>query len=418
MTSSTVPLPLRPAVTLSLALLVLVALVRPAAAGPAVPVNDLDPTFGDGGIVTTDLPSEDEAITDVALQADGKIVAVGSTDNPDGHVIIRYLADGQLDPAFRISAVPVVDQLAVQPDGKIVVGGRSSSDRFALARLNADGTVDSTFGREGKVVTRFSDNADLQDLAVQPDGKIVAAGTAIISGDGFLFARYLSDGRLDASFGSNGRVMITLENNPHTLAEVAIQPDGKILGNGSLSGEGFGGDRIGLVRLNEDGTLDPTFGGDGIVVVTEFDWFAITGLAVQPDGRILSGGHYRPVGADAFGVARLLPDGTVDSSFGDGGLAHADLSSLNDAPEDVAVQPNGLIVQVGWTSDEGGEANVAVLWYRPDGSIYSEDERLLFGFSSIGVSVAVQPDGKAIVAGGGGTDAFTSRFGVARYNPA
>lgn len=388
-----------------LTLLVVLAVSHGGTAGARIPSNDLDPTFGRGGIVKTNLPSQDERVTDLALQADGKILAMGFAD---GFALLRYLPDGELDPEFRPLSLMFGDQVAVQPDGKIVVGGGSPKDRFAVARLNADGSVDTTFGHNGRVMTPFPDDVDLNDLAVQSDGKIVAAGSPYL-GHGFVFARYLSDGRLDPSFGSNGRVIITLRQYLHTLADVAIQPDGKIVANGELSEPRR--DRLGLVRLDVDGTLDPTFDGDGIVVTQFEEGFSAVGLVIQPDGRIVSAGSY----AGEFGVARHLTDGTLDHSFGESGLVHTSIIGLSDLPHDVDVQPNGLIVVAGSAADEGDLNHIAVVWYRPDGSLYSEDSDPLFGVSSFGGAVAVQPDGKAIGAGGGGPTFYHGTFGLARF---
>jgi len=387
-----------------------------ASASSWIPTNGLDPTFGNGGVVITDLPPADEEIKDLALQGDGKILAIGSASGRSA--MVRYLSDGELDPGFRISTHSFGTAVALQPDQKIILGGEvgdSPNERFALERFNTDGTVDTTFGRNGKVFTQFPTGAVLKDVTVQGDGSIVAAGEAFGSGvEGFLFARYLPTGRMDRSFGRNGLTITRLSSDQHYLARVAVQLDGKIVANGYLA-EGTN-QQLGLVRLLPDGTLDPTFGTDGKVIMTEFDWFTATGLALQADGGILSGGTYFGSLANDFGVVRHLPDGTLDSSFGQGGIAQTMFNGLSDKSEDLALQPNGLIVQAGWSADEGDENDVAVAWYNEsDGSVYSQTNTPLLGFTSFAYAVAVQPDGKPIVAGGGGPGFYQSEFGLARF---
>jgi uncharacterized delta-60 repeat protein len=385
----------------------------PARAGSSLPTNLLDSTFGIGGVVRTDLPTADEEITDLAVQADGKILALGSASGR--FVILRYLSDGNLDPDFHVTTQSFGTAVALQPDQRIILAGEfgeSPNEGFGLKRFNPDGTIDTTFGRNGSVLTHFPVGVVVADVTVQDDGKILAAGEAFPFGtgvEGFAFARYLPNGRLDGSFGSNGRTLVRLSSDQHYLARVAIQPDGKVVANGYLT-EGTD-DPLCVVRLLSDGALDPTFGTGGTVIMTGLGFFATTGLALQTDGGILSGGP----GPEGFAVVRHLPDGTLDSSFGVGGITQTSFNGLSDRPEDLAVQPNGLIIQFGWSADEGDENDLASAWYNPDGSVYSQTNPTLFGFTSFGYAATVQADGKPIVAGGGGSGFFQSEFGLARY---
>jgi uncharacterized delta-60 repeat protein len=219
---------------------------------------------------------------------------------------------------------------------------------------------------------------------------------------------------MDRSFGSNGVVLVSLGPKSHTLAGVAIQPDGRIVVNGYLLNTP---DSLGIVRMEPDGSLDPTFGDGGKVIMTEFDQFTATGLALQPDGAILSGGSYVGPFSNEFGVVRHRSDGTLDTTFGEGGIAHLVLNGLSEEPEDLAVQPNGLIVQAGSSPDDGSENDMAAVWYEPDGSVHSELNTPLFGAASFGFAVVVQPDGKAVVAGAGGSTFDETRFGLARFLP-
>jgi uncharacterized delta-60 repeat protein len=388
-----------------------------AAAGPRLPSNDLDATFGHGGVVITHLPSTDEAIQRLAIQSDGKIVALGSRNSFTDFVVLRYGPNGRQDPTFHPSVHLFGDALAVQPDQKIVIAGTPGGFldlRFALDRLNPDGTVDLTFGRHGEVTTQFPLDARLEDVTVQPDGKLVAAGEIVGNGaEGFVFARYLSNGRLDPTFGSSGIESVELTMADHVLGQVAVQPDGKIVANGYVSQNPT---LLGMVRLEEDGTLDPTFGDAGVVIMTEFENFTTSSLALQEDGGILSSGiYYNSVTTRSeFGLVRHLPDGRLDLGFGEGGLAHLDVAGLASYPEGLALQPNGLIVQAGLSPNEGDEQEVDVVWWEPNGSLHSEVHSGLFGVTSFGNAVVVQ-DEKAVVGGSGSTSYADQKLGLARF---
>jgi uncharacterized delta-60 repeat protein len=203
----------------------------------------LDPTFGTGGEVTTDFGGSDSAEA-VGIQSDGKIVTAGSTFSGglQHFVLARYNADGNLDSSFGSGGKVTTDfggfdaasALVIQPDGRIVAAGRGSGD-FALARYNADGSLDPTFGSGGKVTTDFGGSDDAFGVALQADGKIVAAGQG---GSDFGLARYNADGSLDPTFGSGSRVTTDLGGFEDAIA-VALQNDGKIVITGQKFSGGF-----------------------------------------------------------------------------------------------------------------------------------------------------------------------------------
>jgi uncharacterized delta-60 repeat protein len=246
----------------------------------------LDPTFGRGGKAMTDAGPDGDASA-VEIQRDGKIVAAG-----DGFALVRYTTSGKLDPSFGAGGVVRTGfgpsshafAVAIQKDGKILVAGRatsSASDDFALARYTSDGTLDASFGRGGKVVTNFgikTSNGYPSDdwayaVAVEPDGKIVLAGASDIRGnaaersgtplDDFALARYSANGRLDPSFGRDGKVLTPFDEGQSLVQDVAIQTDGKIVAVGG--GAGY----FDLARYTTDGLPDPSFGGGG-KVITKF----------------------------------------------------------------------------------------------------------------------------------------------------
>jgi uncharacterized delta-60 repeat protein len=231
--------------------------------------GSLDVSFGTGGKVTTDFSGSQSIATAVAIQRDGKIVVAGLTDAggvPD-FALARYNPDGSLDPTFGTGGQVTTDfsggndqafGVAIQSDGKIVVAGVATID-FALVRYNPDGSLDTRFGTGGKVTTDFSGDSDhAHGVAIQPDGKIVVAGTAGFAE--FALARYNTDGTLDTGFRTDGKLTTDFSGGIEQAHGVAIQPDGKIVVVG-VAGEDFA-----LARYNGDGTLDTSFSSDGKVI--------------------------------------------------------------------------------------------------------------------------------------------------------
>ncbi len=297
-----------------------------------------DPTFGDNGAVITNFgtPARHSAeVTALALEPDGKIVAAGRADG--GFALARYETDGTLDTTFsdngrvKTDFTPQFDYLndiVVQPDGKIVAGGTGAvfmvdtdklSPRTVLARYNIDGTLDESFGRDGKVTTWFRSGrctgaSESFGLALQPDGRIVEGGTAVCAAAydvRWALARYLPNGRLDQTFGGDGRV-VTIFRAKEGEADwmwggVAIQTDGKIVAAGATGSADI---HFTLARYRTRGRLDTTFGNDGRVR-TRFGKRprcasgAWTGLAIQPDGRIVAIGGGGCL--SSFVMARFRP---------------------------------------------------------------------------------------------------------------
>jgi uncharacterized delta-60 repeat protein/uncharacterized repeat protein (TIGR01451 family) len=401
--------------------LALVAGALPAAAVAAP--GTLDPSFGTGGEVTTDFGGSDSAEA-VAIQSDGKIVAVGGTFSfPSGDfALARYNADGSLDPSFGSGGKVTTDfggfdaasAAVIQPDGRIVAAGRSGSGDFALARYNTDGSLDTTFGNGGKLTTDFGGFDAAFGVALQADGKIVAAGQGG-PGGGFALARYNTDGSLDPSFGSGGEVTTHFTSGFEVVIAVAIQLDGKIVVTGQTFAGGF--QQFALARYNTDGSLDTSFASGGIVA-TNFGFDSAFGgaLAIQPDGKIVAAGR---AGTD-FLLARYNGDGSLDATFGSGGIVTTDFGgTVFDAAFGVALQSNGKIVAAGGTFNGfvGPSADFALARYNPDGSLdasFGSGGKVTtdFGGFDVARSVALQADGKIVAAGTGGAG---SDFALARY---
>jgi uncharacterized delta-60 repeat protein len=382
--------------------------------------GDLDPSFDGDGKVVTDFgtsgdPQNDEA-SDVSVQPDGKVVVAGyaqgsgQTGGYDEFALARYNADGSLDTLFDSDGKVTTDVIAgtsdriaameLQPDGKIVVGGRSSTERtgeqhLTVARYDASGSLDASFDGDGMASVNFGCcSAELNALAIQPDGKIVTAGRM---NEGFLLTRYNTDGTLDTSFDRGGKA-VTLFGDPAVTYEdtamagaysVAIQTDGKIVAAGSAR-NGMHED-FALARYNPDGSLDTSFDEDGKLVayMTSADDYA-QGLSIQPDGRLVAGGRS---GLNGTGLARFNPDGSFDSSFGTGGKVTTGTGGYS---TDIVLQPNGKFLIAGLVY---GPDTSFLARYNPDGSpdtSLKTSEASSVGYSP---SLALQSDGKPIVAG-------------------
>ncbi len=250
--------------------------------------GDLDSSFGTGGLVTTDVAGNADRGYSIAIQSDGYIVVAGYA-NPgsyDGFAVARYASDGFLDPSFGTGGLVTTDMsgnsdqgrsIAIQADGKIVVAGYaydSGYDSFALARYNADGSLDISFGTGGKVTTDMSGNSDRgHSVAIQSNGKIVVAGYAYDSGyDSFAIARYNSDGSLDTSFATDGKVITDIAGNSDQGHSLVIDGDGKIVVAGHASA---GWDDFALAR----------YIGDTPTIVTLSSFVAM--LVSEKSGAIL-----------------------------------------------------------------------------------------------------------------------------------
>ncbi len=425
--------------------------------------GDLDLTFGVGGKVTTDFAGSEDRANTVAIQANGQIVVVGGSNSlffPD-FALARYNPDGRLDTSFGAGGKVTTDfagfadgasAVALQADGKIVVGGFSQQGGtcfecvdFALARYNSDGSLDDggpsdstpgdRFGTGGKVTTDFGNTHDAaQGLVIQADGKIVLVGLAVQStpfgnvGD-FALARYNPDGSLDDgsatdstpgdSFGTSGKVTTDFGNTDDAASALAIQADGKVVAAGYSNQSGTLVD-FALARYNSDGTLDASFDGDGKVTTHFGSSDAATGLAIQADGRIVAVGET----VWDFAVARYNPNGSLDTSFDGDGKATTDFGSSQDFDPAVALQADGKIILAGTSNQSGTGNNFALARYNPNGSLdtrFGAGGKLTTDFATPddrASDVAIQADGKIIVVG---TSNFLSNsgpfsdFALARY---
>lgn len=386
----------------------------PPQPGWAAP-GDLDPSFGSGGRVLTNFTSDFDLAAAVAIQPDGKIVAAGSIEFENRFALARYEPDGTLDSSFdgdgRVITSFTSDHdsahdVAIQSDGKIVAAGTAEGARFALARYDPDGALDPSFGETGKVVTKLTGGHVIAlAIAIQPDGKILAAGRAAGAGGRFALARYEPDGTLDASFGESGKVLTNFTKGPDLALAMAIQADGRIVAAGRAAGAGR---RFALARYDADGTLDLSFGRKGRVFtnLTPGD-DAARDVAIQSDGRIVAAGHASGK-ASRFALTRYLPDGALDPTFGGNGKIFTDLTPGIDNAFGVAIQPDGRIVAAGYASGPRAAArnsSFAFVRYRPNGALdrtFSGDGKRRVNFTpqrDWAMDLAIQPNGKIVAAG-------------------
>jgi len=387
-----------------------------------------DRSFGDEGVVTTNLGLND-GILDIAFDSSGKITAAGNSGQDSA--VARYHSDGSLDASFGNGGkvvIPVgnnIDYLtsvAIQPDGRIVTGGISHSggtNHFTLIRFNSNGTLDPSFGTGGIVFTPTGTSSRIESIVLQPDGKIVAAGFSFNgSNSDFTVVRYRVDGTLDPTFGSGGRVITQIGSSDDHPYAAALQPDGRIVVAGRSTFSFLY--NFAVVRYNSDGTLDNSFGVGGIATTAVGSGHAeIWSIALQPDGKIVAGGSVSnsSAGEVRFALARYSSTGSLDDSFGMGGVTTTEVGTYSRI-SDVELQSDGKIVVVGGATNGPTLNDFAVLRYEANGMLdpsFGEGGRVLthVGQSDDATSCAIQNDGKIVVAGYNGSD-----FTMIRYHPA
>jgi uncharacterized delta-60 repeat protein len=395
-----------------LAIAALVVALSTLAAGAAFAAPaDLDPSFAQNGRRTLD----SEIARALALQPDGKILvagdAAGGTPNSEDGAVHRLDPAGSLDPSFATGGARRVISggrlggayaLALQPDRKILVAGyeqNSNNDDGMVIRLDANGSTDDGFG-QGGVVLDSGGGERVYALALQPDGKILVAGEAYSASSGDVVVYRLSpSGALDAGFGQGGTLRID-SGTAESAYTLAVQPDGKILVAGYVS-DSENQDAV-VYRLDANGTLDSTFGQSGRRRIDDGGDEAAVALALQPDGRILAAGQTVVNGAGDAVVYRLDAHGALDPTFGQGGTRDIDEGGNNVAYA-VALQPDGKILVAGG-ADGNGNIDATVHRLNGDGSRdqgFGRDGvlRIDDGGGEVADAIVVQPDGRIVIAG-------------------
>jgi uncharacterized delta-60 repeat protein len=296
---------------------------------------------------------------------------------------------------------------------------------LAAIAMQAAGTaragLDPSFGDAGVVTTALSNDAFAYALVLQPDGKLVAAGsvrndapatptpiTAPVTKDDFLLIRYNPDGTLDASFGANGIAVVPLSNGDDQSFALVLQADGKLVAAGLSCNDTCG---FAVARFNSDGTLDTSFGDGGQAVTAIGERSAsAAAVALQPDGKVIAAGSDNRL----FMLVRYNTDGSVDPSFGDGGIVRTAIGSDGAWARALVIEPDGRVVAAGGTCNH--DCAWALVRYEPDGSLDSSfgvDGRVTTSLgtrSASAYSLVRQPDGKLVAAGTNGLNTVLVRY--------
>ncbi|MES2622387.1 MAG: T9SS type A sorting domain-containing protein [Bacteroidota bacterium] len=385
----------------------------------------LDNTFGNGGIVVPLLANFGGHAHAVAIQTNGNIVAGGTSNisGKDNFCLIRLNNDGTLDASFGSNGVVYTSfdtccystlyALVIQSDGKILAAG-SIDTAYGVARYNTDGSLDSTFGVKGLALMRvnYHSNAYFADMVLAPDGKIILASEVTSNTN---LVRFNTNGSVDSTFGVNGIVDVRAYND--IVRSLIVKQDGKIItiGGGAYTG-GFA-----LIGFNQNGTIDSSFGNSGRVVgkfkSNSFD--DCFDMVLQPDGKIVVSGRTQYVDSittvENSVVARFNAAGKIDSSFGTNGW----LEYLTCLPTTIALQLDGKIVTASEVQNCQGDFEVRRI--TANGSIDSTfgTNGITFSspnlYSGLSDDVVIGPDGKIVIAGTSKPTGTFFQFTVVRY---
>jgi uncharacterized delta-60 repeat protein len=374
------------------------------------PPGDLDTSFSGNGKAAINFGGIDAA-RNVLVQPNGRIVVAGEGAPTSAFCVARLRTNGGLDATFGSGGRRVIDfggdnefasGAALQPDGKIVLAGESDS-RVAVARLRPNGSFDDTFSGNGKKIFSWGPISQARSALVLPNGKILLAGFSGPEGGNIQVARLTADGLLDKTFGTDGKAAVDFGGDDFGLA-MARQANGRILVGGVSTAAGTV-----VARLRAGGTLDPDFDGDGRVTLPGGGSSFGNAVLVQPDRKIVVAGNAS--GSAVMTVTRLNPNGSLDTTFDGDGTATIDFGALSDITGGAVLQPDGKIVVAG-----SSQAGVAVARLNPNGSMDTTfgaagKANVDFGVATFGFAVARQPNGRIVVAGQrtGGDD-----FAVAR----
>ena len=364
---------------------------KPAAAAlvvgaimPLAAIGDLDPGFGDDGLVRLPIGIFGAASFAGIQQPDGKLVLAGLANHD--FAVARLMPNGETDRTFSIDGVATADFFGSydiantalsRPDGRIVIAGTArkadGTSDIAAARFKPNGAIDQDFGNAGKATVDIDGGADFaQSMTAEVGGDlIIAGGTRDGAGSTkAILVRLHGDGNLDSSFGTDGVISFEFPGvSAAWFNDVELQADGKFLVAGSV--EGASGSDILVARVTAEGDLDPGFSGDGVLLVdvegADDEGYSI---AIQPDSRILIGGYAgRPTAGLKDGtLVRVNGDGSLDAEFGAGGIASAALGG-DSSLMSVALDPDGKIVATGWLSTADVGPDTIVARFNPDGTI-------------------------------------------------
>ena len=394
--------------------------------------------LGSGKLITAVGPRRDVAST-MAVQPDGRVLVAGICQDI-GLCAVRYTSDGVLDTSFGgngklpqvfvPTAAIVAPSLALLPSGKFLLAGTCidlGDNDFCVFRFNADGSVDSSFGSSGSVITPIG-NADdrARTMLTQPDGKMVVAGTCNNGVDSdFCAARYLLNGALDASFGSSGKVVTAFSNRDDVVGAMLLQPDGKLVLAGSCN-NGTTADLCAL-RYEINGTLDASFGSGGkLITVVGSGYSDVSAVALQSDGKLLVAAQCASGSKIDFCTLRYNPNGTLDTSFGSGGVRVTSIGTGNDYVAAMTLQPDDKLILARHCA-VSGQTDFCAVRFTAAGALdttFGTSGKLFTAISNGATAaisndnltaMALQPDGKLLLAGHCRSGSF-DKFCIARYD--
>ncbi len=422
-------------------LLGLVAITANATAGQP---GTLDPfwangsALGSGKLITAVGPRHDRSSA-MAVQSDGRVLVAGfcldiglcaTRYNTDGTLDASFGGTGKLPQVFVPNAANVSPSLALLPDGKFLLAGTCvdlGDNDFCVFRFNADGSIDSSFAAGGSVITPIGSADDrARAMLLQPDGKIVVAGTCNNGIDSdFCTARYLPSGTLDASFGSAGKIITAFSNRDDVVNAMLLQPDGKLVLVGSCN-NGTTTDVCAL-RYEINGTLDASFGSGGkLITVVGSGNSDASAVALQPDGKLLIAAQCVSGSTIDFCTLRYNANGTLDASFGTSGTLVTSVGAGNDFVTAMTLQPDGKLILAGHCA-VSGQLDFCAVRTTAAGALdttFGTGGKLITAISSgatpatsndFVTAMALQPDGKLLLAGYCRSGSF-DKFCVARYD--
>jgi uncharacterized delta-60 repeat protein len=388
----------------------MMAIASSALAAP----GELDRHFGYRGTAGTSFsvlqPSED-SLSAVASLPDGKTMAVGTTmptyDSVHSDLeVVRYNADGSVDRSFGNGGIRCIcvdvepEAMTVDSQDRLVIVGSTSVDgrrEFAVLRLHPDGSLDPSFGGGGIALTAFQRGSVADDVAIQGDGRVVVSGLSWTDRNhgNFALARYNRDGTLDQSFGARGRVVTALRARTFE-SKVAVLPSGNIVVAGDADQR-----RFAVLRYTPDGTLDGSFGIGGLVMTAFGDRTrqqGATDILAQQNGMVVAAGYYH----DEVALARYRGDGSLDPAFGNGGTVTD--AAINAFDSSAALQADGEIVVAGELGTGPADATFAIVRYRANGTrdpAFGADGVTTTGFPMAGGATALSLDsqGHTVAAG-------------------
>jgi uncharacterized delta-60 repeat protein len=334
----------------------------------------LDNTFNNTGLIRKSLGTHSIS-NDITFTRDNKILLLGSSGvfPSSDMVVMRFFPDGRIDSAFAQNGIRIIDfgsydiacSIGVLSSDKIVVAGTTGNKNVCLALLDTNGNFDPAFGNAGKVSSLVPPDTyeSVSDLVIQSDDKILISGRSVITSDDFLVRRYLPDGNPDNSFSLNGRAVIPIGNSNDYGLSIALQADKRIVVAGRSVQNGT---HATFLRLKENGSIDSTFSGDGKLVLNLGSNSRIDAVQVQPDGKIIGCGSVLTAPLNSL-IMRLNPDGSLDPTFNNTGYKTLSLPNSNEIVS-LCLQPDNKLVAAGYINN-GNDDDVFMIRFNSDGTL-------------------------------------------------